>query len=121
MTREEMNNLYDQFAMKSTKDNKNIKDLIDELVRPLSWEKTAYYDNEDIQHTVLSIKFEWSDGTTSTTDIYRTEVKAFIEKFGYYVEVFGELPPAEHPRIKITGKKSQRGNKYISFELEPRE
>lgn len=102
------------FKMKMTADNKNLKDIIGLTVKPLNWEQSNYTDAEGEIHTVLAIELLMPDGKR---EFYRTEVKAFIEKFNIYDEVFRTEPDEEKPSIKITGKDSKRGNKYINFDI----
>ena len=102
------------FKMKMTADNKNLKDIIGEKVRPMKWAFSNYTDADGEIHTVLALDLEFTDGHREN---YRTEVKAFIEKFNIYAEVFADEPDAERPRIVITGKNSKRGNRYINFEI----
>ena len=103
--------LIDKFKMKQTSDAVNLKTHIGEFFQIEKWEVTEYCDVSGELHTVLALS------VLGTDDIYRTEVKAFIEKFRTYAEVFGDIPAAERPYIKITGKTSRKKNEYISFEI----
>ena len=65
----------------------------------------------------------FSDGTTAEIKngkdgkFYKTEVKAFIEKFLKYMEAFGDSPDEEKPDIVIVLNQSKKGNKYVNFDL----
>lgn len=102
------------FKMRMTADAKNIKDLIGQTVQPAKWNFSNYTDSDETIHTVLALDLRFKDGHT---EMYRTEVRAFIDKFNVYAEVFGDEPEAELPWIVITGKSSQRGNKYVNFDI----
>lgn len=103
------------FKMRTTADATNMKELINRKVKPLKWEFSEYTDSDGENHTVLAMDLETDDGKIK--GIYRTEVKAFIEKFRVYMDVFGAIPDDERPLITITGVKSQRGNPYINFDI----
>ena len=49
--------------------------------------------------------------------MYKTEVKAFIEKFMQYDASFGDLPDDEKPEITIVLNTSRAGNRYVTFDL----
>lgn len=105
--------LIDKFKMKQTSEAGNLKSHIGEYFQVEKWETSEYCDvNTGELHTVLALSILGTENT-----IYRTEVKAFIEKFRTYAEVFGDVPPAERPYIKITGKTSRKKNEYISFDI----
>ena len=55
------------------------------------------------------------DGKTG--NMFRTEVKAFIEKFMAYDEAFGTLPDEEKPDIVIQIQTSKKGNRYVNFDV----
>lgn len=101
----------ERFKMKQTAEAGNLKNHIGEDLTIERWEESEYVDVNGEYHKVLALKI------FGTTDIYRTEVTAFIEKFKAYAEVFGEYPVEERPRIRIVGKQSKRNNTYISFEI----
>ena len=101
--------LLDKFKMKQTADLGNLKSHIGEILPVEKWEFSEYSDVDGKYHKVLAIS------VAGTEDIYRTEVTAFIEKFATFIDVFGEEPVANRPRIKITGKVSKKKNDYISF------
>ena len=103
------------FKMRTTADAKNLKELINRRVKPMKWEFSDYTDSDGEIHTVLAMELETDD--PKINGIYRTEVKAFIEKFRVYMDVFGNVPIEERPLIMITGVKSQRGNPYINFDI----
>lgn len=102
------------FKMRTTADATNLKELINQKVKPLKWEFSDYTDSDGEVHNVLAMELELLDGKRG---IYRTEVRAFIEKFNHYTDIFGTEPVEDRPAIVITGVKSQRGNPYINFEL----
>lgn len=103
--------LLEKFKMKQTADAANLKNYIGEILSVENWEISDYVDADGKYHKVLALKI------AGTGDIYRTEVTAFIEKFNAYIDVFGEEPVDDRPRIKITGKTSKKSNTYISFEI----
>lgn len=103
--------LLNKFKMKQTAEAANLKTHINEVLKIGSWEMTEYVDVDGTYHNVLSLAI------ADSKDIYRTEVRAFIEKFKAYIDVFGECPVEERPCIKITGKTSKKRNEYISFEI----
>lgn len=103
--------LLERFKMKQTADAHNLKSHIGEVLKIDKWELTEYIDADGTYHNVLAVAIY------GTKDIYRTEVKAFLEKFKTYIDVFGEAPVDERPYIKITGKTSKKKNDYISFEI----
>lgn len=103
--------LLEKFKMKQTADASNLKNYIGEVLAIQGWESSEYVDADGKYHKVLALAI------AGTSDIYRTEVSAFIEKFNAYVDVFGDEPVEDRPRIKITGKTSKKSNAYISFEI----
>lgn len=103
--------LLEKFKMKQTADQGNLKSHIGEVLRIEKWEFSEYQDVDGVFHSVLAVKI------ADSNDIYRTEVKAFTEKFKQYIEVFGNEPVNDRPRILITGKQSKKRNEYISFTL----
>lgn len=103
--------LLERFKMKQTAEAANLKTHIGEILAVEKWETSEYVDADGVPHCVLSLSI------AETGDILRTEVRAFIEKFRTYVEIFGECPVDQRPRIKITGKTSKKRNEYISFEI----
>ena len=103
--------LLERFKMKQTAEAGNLKSHIGEVLSIAKWEKSEYVDEDGVYHNVLSLAVD------GTKDIYRTEVKAFIEKFDKYIDVFGSESIENRPCIKITGKTSRKKNEYISFEI----
>lgn len=101
--------LLNRFKMKQTAEAANLKSHINEVLKIEKWESSEYVDADGTYHNVLSLSI------AGTGDIYRTEVRAFIEKFKTYVDVFGDLAADERPYIKITGRTSKKRNEYISF------
>ena len=90
----------EKFKALNSKDIPNMKDCEGEVLKPV-----AFYTHE----------YEDSDGKTG--GMYRTEVKAFIEKFMAYDESFGTLPDEEKPEIIIQIKTSKKNNKYVNFDV----
>ena len=103
--------LLERFRMKQTAEAANLKTHIGEVLAVEKWESSEYVDADGVAHCVLSLSIH------GTGDILRTEVRAFIEKFRTYIDIFGEEPVDKRPRIKITGKTSKKRNEYISFEI----
>ena len=103
--------LLERFKMKQTAEAANLKTHIGEVLAIEKWETSEYVDADGVPHSVLSLSIN------GTGDIYRTEVRAFIEKFRTYIDVFGECPIDQRPLIKITGRTSKKRNEYISFEI----
>lgn len=89
----------------------NLKDCEGLVIRPVAFHTHGYDDSDGKPHNVLVI-LNGNDGK-----MYRTEVKAFIDKFMKYDESFGEMPDDEKPEIVVTIKTSQKGNRYVNFEL----
>lgn len=101
----------EKFKALNSGDIANIKDAEGMIILPLAFLSHEYEDAEGKSHNVLVIK----DGKTGT--MYRTEVKAFIQKFLAYDESFGTLPDEEKPEIVIQVKTSKKGNKYVNFDV----
>lgn len=95
-----------QYRMADTKQQKNVKELAGQKVRPIAATAREYTDADAQVHTVLSIMLD-------SGEIYRTEVKAFIDAFNTYWSVFGDED--EKPQIEITTKNSKRGNPYVNM------
>ena len=55
------------------------------------------------------------DGKTGK--MYKTEVRAFIEKYRDYEESFGGEADSEKPEIVIQLVKSKKGNTYVDFSV----
>lgn len=98
----------DLYRMGDSKNQNNIKDIVGKTVKPIAAKTREYTDGEGEIHQVLSIMIEGGA-------IYRTEVKAFIESFSNYWEVFAD--DEERPAIIITSKSSKRGNPYVNMEV----
>ena len=101
----------EKFKALNSKDIPNMKDCEGEVLKPVAFYTHEYEDSDGKSHYVLVIK----DGKTG--GMYRTEVKAFIEKFMAYDEAFGNLPDEEKPEIIITTNKSKRGSAYVNFDV----
>ena len=89
----------------------NLKDCEGQVISPVAVVTYPYTGTDGSEHNVLVIK----DGKTG--EFFKTEVKAFIEKFMKYDESFGNLPDAEKPDIVVTIKTSKKGNRYVNFDL----
>ena len=89
----------------------NIKDINGSILHPVGVHTHTYTATDGTEHEVLVIK----DGMTG--EFYKTEVKAFIEKFMKYMEAFGELPDEQKPKIVINNRVSKKGNTYANFDL----
>lgn len=97
-----------QYRMADTKNQKNIKELAGKKVKPIAATAREYNDADAQVHTVLSIMLD-------NGEIYRTEVKAFIETFNAYWSVFGDED--DKPMIEISTRNSKRGNPYVSMSV----
>lgn len=91
--------------------HENLKDCEGMVVSPVAVHTHTYTAADGTEHSVLVIK-NGKDGK-----FYKTEVKAFIEKFMKYMEAFGDLPDDEKPDIVITLNQSKKGNRYVNFDL----
>ena len=89
----------------------NLKEVEGLIIHPVAFHTHTYTDADNKEHQVLVI-FNGED-----QKFYKTEVKAFIEKFMKYDESFGDLPDEEKPKIVITPNISKKGNKYVNFDL----
>lgn len=89
----------------------NLKDCEGMIIKPVAVHTHTYTASDGSDHAVLVIK-NGRDG-----EFYKTEVKAFIEKFTKYLEAFGDLPDDEKPEIVIVLNVSKKGNKYVNFDL----
>ena len=99
------------FKAMNSKDLKNLKACEGAKLLPVASHTHTYEDSEGKEHTVLVIK----DGHSN--EMYRTEVRAFIDKYMAYDEAFGSLPDTEKPEILITVSKSRKGYAYINFDV----
>lgn len=94
----------------------NFKDCEGLIVKPIAFITSNYEGQDGKLHTKLVIL------NGNDKQMYKTEVKAFIEKFMQYDESFSDVPDDEKPELVITIKTSKAGNKYVSFDLvEPEE
>ena len=89
----------------------NLKDCEGMVISPVAVHTHTYTASDGTEHQVLVI-YNGKDGC-----FYKTEVKAFIEKFLKYMESFGDLPDDEKPDIVIKLNSSKKGNKYVNFDL----
>lgn len=91
--------------------HENLKECEGQIIKPVAFHTHTYVATDGKEHSVLVIK----DGKTGK--MYKTEVKAFIEKFLKYDESFGADPDDEKPDIVITINTSKAGNRYVNFDL----
>lgn len=97
---------------KAMNDNhENLKDCEGLIIAPVAQHTHTYTAAGGSEHSVLVIK-NGLDGR-----MYKTEVKAFMEKYLKYMEAFGDLPDEEKPQIKIILNTSKKGNRYVNFDL----
>lgn len=89
----------------------NLKDCEGLIIKPVACHTHQYTGTDEKEHTVLVIK-NGKDG-----QFYKTEVKAFIEKYLKYEESFGHLPDEDKPEIVIVINTSKKNNKYVNFDL----
>lgn len=89
----------------------NLKDCEGMIIKPLAVHTHQYTANDGSEHSVLVIL------NGKDNKMYKTEVKAFIEKFGKYMESFGGMPDDEKPEIVVTITNSKKGNRYVNFDL----
>lgn len=89
----------------------NVKECEGEILLPVAFTTKQYIGHDEKEHSVLIFK----DGKTDR--MYKTEVRAFIEKFTDYMDSFGDVPDDEKPEIVIILTKSQKGNTYVTFDL----
>ena len=91
--------------------HENLKDCEGMIISPVAVHTHTYTAADGTEHSVLVIK-NGKDGK-----FYKTEVKAFIEKFMKYMEAFGDSPDDEKPDIVIVLNQSKKGNRYVTFDL----
>ena len=101
----------EKFRALNSRDVANVKDCEGEILRPVAYLTHEYEDADGKTHNVLVIK----DGKSGA--MYRTEVKAFIQKFLAYDEAFGSMADDEKPEISIQLQQSKKGNKYVTFDV----
>ena len=89
----------------------NLRDCEGMVISPVATHTHQYCDADGKMHSVLVIK-NGKDG-----QMYKTEVSAFIEKFLKYEEAFGDEPDENKPDIVIVLNTSNKGNKYVNFDL----
>lgn len=89
----------------------NLKECEGMVIAPVAVHTHTYTGSDATEHSVLVI-LNGKDG-----QFYKTEVKAFIEKFMKYMESFGDLPDDQKPDIVIKLNASKKGNKYVTFDL----
>lgn len=89
----------------------NLKECEGLIIHPVAAHTHQYTSADGKEHSVLVIL----NGKDNT--MYKTEVKAFIEKYLTYETSFGSLPDDQKPEIKIIINTSKAGNRYVNFEL----
>ena len=91
--------------------HENLKNCEGMVISPVAVHTHTYTAADGTEHSVLVIK-NGKDGK-----FYKTEVRAFIEKFFKYEEAFGDCSDDEKPDIVIVLNKSKKGNSYVNFDL----
>lgn len=89
----------------------NLRDCEGLVIRPIGFHTSHYEDADGKDHAKLVIY------NANDKKMYKTEVKAFIEKFMQYDESFGDMSDDEKPEIVVTLTLSKKGNKYVNFDL----
>ena len=89
----------------------NLKDCEGMIISPVALHTHSYTAQDGSEHSVLVI-LNGKDGK-----FYKTEVKAFIEKFMKYMEAFGDCADDDKPDIVVVLNQSKKGNKYVNFDL----
>ena len=89
----------------------NLKECEGLIIAPVAYLTYTYTGSDSSEHAVLVIL------NGKDNKMYKTEVKAFIEKFTKYIESFGELPDEEKPDIVVVINTSKKGNRYVNFDL----
>ena len=89
----------------------NLKDCEGMIISPVAVHTHTYTAADGSEHAVLVIK------NGKDNQFYKTEVKAFIEKFMKYEEAVGDLPDDEKPDIVVVLNQSKKGNRYVNFDL----
>lgn len=99
------------FRAKNGDGVQNVRDCEGQILRPIAFTTKRYIGQDEKEHEVLIIK----DGKTG--GMFKTEVRAFIEKYRDYEESFGSEDDEEKPEIVIILNKSKKGNTYVNFDL----
>ena len=99
------------FRAKNGDGVQNVRECEGQIIKPVAFTTKRYIGQDEKAHEVLIIK----DGKTG--GMFKTEVKAFIEKFRDYVESFMDAEDDEKPDIVIILKKSKKNNTYVNFDL----
>ena len=99
------------FRAKNGDGVQNVRDCEGQILRPIAFTTKRYIGQDEKEHEVLIIK----DGKTG--GMFKTEVRAFIEKYRDYEESFGAEDDEEKPEIVIILNKSKKGNTYVNFDL----
>ena len=99
------------FRAKNGDGVQNVRDCEGQILRPIAFTTKRYIGQDEKEHEVLIIK----DGKTG--GMFKTEVRAFIEKYRDYEESFDSEDDEEKPEIVIILNKSKKGNTYVNFDL----
>ena len=99
------------FRAKNGDGVENVRDCEGQILRPVAFTTKKYIGQDEKEHEVLIIKDGKSGG------MFKTEVRAFIEKYRDYEESFGDCLDDEKPEIVIILNKSKKGNTYVNFDL----
>lgn len=89
----------------------NLKECEGLVIAPVAHLTYTYTASDGSEHAVLVIL------NGKDNKMYKTEVKAFIEKFTKYIESFGDLSDEEKPEIVVVINTSKKGNRYVNFDL----
>lgn len=90
----------------------NVRECEGLVIIPVDYHTHTYTSQDGKEHLVLVIK-NGKDGC-----LYKTEVQAFIKKFMSYDEAFGSLPDEQKPAMVVMLVKSQKGNTYVTFDVQ---
>ena len=90
----------------------NVRDCEGLIIVPADYHTHTYESQDGKEHLVLVIK-NAKDGK-----LYKTEVQAFIKKFMSYDEAFGQQPDEQKPEMVVVLVKSQKGNTYVTFDVQ---
>ena len=99
------------FRAKNGDGVENVRECEGQILKPIAFTTKRYIGQDEKEHEVLIIK----DGKTG--NMFKTEVRAFIEKYRDYEESFGGEDDSEKPEIVIILNKSKKGNTDVNFDL----
>ena len=92
------------FRAKNGDGVENVRDCEGQIIRPIAFTTKRYIGQDEKEHEVLIIKDGKSGG------MFKTEVRAFIEKYRDYEESFGSEDDEEKPEIVIS---TENDKKYL--------